>query len=179
MSVPWPCAHEFLAVVSNPRIFRDPTPIDAALDAVGRLLDSLGGWFIWPKETATCTPSNGSPDPRSCKGRSCTTPGLRRFRLYHGVRCALVRGPRLLAIPRLRRWRIRSRWIDGGDWVSAVDRRRFDHVGNRCLGKRLELSHGCPYQILSLARLPISATPGQQVAGCFRRRAANLTTGAR
>ena len=24
VSVPWPCAHEFLAIVSNPRIFRDP-----------------------------------------------------------------------------------------------------------------------------------------------------------
>ena len=46
VSVPWPCAHEFLAVVSNPRIFKDPTPMDAALDAVGRLLDSLGGGFL-------------------------------------------------------------------------------------------------------------------------------------
>ena len=25
VSVPWPCVHEFLAIVSNPRIFRDPT----------------------------------------------------------------------------------------------------------------------------------------------------------
>ncbi len=46
VSVPWPCVHEFLAVVSNPRIFRDPTPMDAALDAVGRLLDSVGGGFL-------------------------------------------------------------------------------------------------------------------------------------
>lgn len=44
--VPWPCAHEFLAVVSNPRIFRDPTPIDVALDAVQRLLASLSGGFL-------------------------------------------------------------------------------------------------------------------------------------
>ena len=40
---PWPCAHEFLAVVSDPRIFRDPTPMDVALDAVRRLLASLSG----------------------------------------------------------------------------------------------------------------------------------------
>lgn len=46
VAVPWPCAHEFLAVVSNPRIFRDPTPLDIALDAVGRLLDSLDGCFL-------------------------------------------------------------------------------------------------------------------------------------
>ena len=44
--VPWPCAHEFLAVVSNPRIFRDPTPIPVGLDAVRRLLDSLSGGFL-------------------------------------------------------------------------------------------------------------------------------------
>ena len=46
MSVPWPCAHEFLAVVSNPRIFREPTPIDVALDAVGWLQDSFDGGFL-------------------------------------------------------------------------------------------------------------------------------------
>lgn len=44
--VPWPCIHEFLAVVSNPRIFRDPTPIDVALDAVRRLLASLSGGLL-------------------------------------------------------------------------------------------------------------------------------------
>ena len=46
VSVPWPCVHEFLAVVSNPRIFRDPTPMHLALDATGRLLDSLDGGFL-------------------------------------------------------------------------------------------------------------------------------------
>ncbi len=46
LCVPWPCAHEFLAVVSNPRIFRDPTPIDVALDAARRLFASLSGGFL-------------------------------------------------------------------------------------------------------------------------------------
>ena len=46
VSVPWPCAHEFLAVVSNPRIFKDPTPVAVALDAVSRLLGSLDGGFL-------------------------------------------------------------------------------------------------------------------------------------
>lgn len=31
---------------SQPRIFRDPTPMDTALDAVGRLLASLSGGFL-------------------------------------------------------------------------------------------------------------------------------------
>jgi toxin-antitoxin system PIN domain toxin len=46
VSVPWPCVHEFLAVVSNPRIFKDPTPMNVALDAVRRLLASLSGGFL-------------------------------------------------------------------------------------------------------------------------------------
>ena len=41
VALPWPCVHEFLAVVSNPRIFREPTPTGQALDAIRRLLASL------------------------------------------------------------------------------------------------------------------------------------------
>ena len=44
--IPWPCAHEFLAVVSNPRIFKDPTPMDVGLDALQRLYASLSGGFL-------------------------------------------------------------------------------------------------------------------------------------
>lgn len=32
--IPWPCVHEFLGVVTNPRIFREPTPIGVGLDSV-------------------------------------------------------------------------------------------------------------------------------------------------
>jgi toxin-antitoxin system PIN domain toxin len=35
--VPWPCIHEFLAVVTNPRIFKTPTTTAAALAVVGEL----------------------------------------------------------------------------------------------------------------------------------------------
>lgn len=44
--VPWPCVHEFLAVVTNPRIFRQPTPIAEAFDAAARLLSSVTGGFL-------------------------------------------------------------------------------------------------------------------------------------
>lgn len=30
-AVPWPCAHEFFAVVTNPRIYKTPTPAKTAL----------------------------------------------------------------------------------------------------------------------------------------------------
>ena len=32
--IPWPCVHEFLAIVTHPRIFNPPTPLEAALDQV-------------------------------------------------------------------------------------------------------------------------------------------------
>lgn len=32
--LPWPCVHEFLATVTNPRIFRSATPMPVALDAI-------------------------------------------------------------------------------------------------------------------------------------------------
>ena len=33
-AVPWPCVHEFLAIVTHPRIYDPPTPLDLALGAV-------------------------------------------------------------------------------------------------------------------------------------------------
>ena len=39
-AIPWPRLHEFLAVVTNPRIFVTPTPFDAAVDQVGAWLES-------------------------------------------------------------------------------------------------------------------------------------------
>ena len=39
-AIPWPCVHEFLAVVTNPRIFKQPTPLPVALAQVETWLDS-------------------------------------------------------------------------------------------------------------------------------------------
>jgi toxin-antitoxin system PIN domain toxin len=30
-AIPWPCIHEFLAIVTHARIYKSPTPLDAAL----------------------------------------------------------------------------------------------------------------------------------------------------
>ena len=32
--IPWPCLHEFLAIVTHPRIYDPPSPIDAAIRQV-------------------------------------------------------------------------------------------------------------------------------------------------
>jgi toxin-antitoxin system PIN domain toxin len=39
-AIPWPCVHEFLAIVTHPRIYRPPTPLLAALDQVEAWLES-------------------------------------------------------------------------------------------------------------------------------------------
>ncbi|MHB8874645.1 MAG: TA system VapC family ribonuclease toxin [Myxococcaceae bacterium] len=39
-ALPWPCLHEFLAVVTHPRIFAPPTPLPRAIDQVDAWLDS-------------------------------------------------------------------------------------------------------------------------------------------
>ena len=33
-AIPWPCIHEFLAVVTHPRIYRPPTPVATAIEQV-------------------------------------------------------------------------------------------------------------------------------------------------
>lgn len=39
-AIPWPCLHEFLAVVTHPHICAPPTPLRAALDQVDAWLES-------------------------------------------------------------------------------------------------------------------------------------------
>lgn len=39
-AIPWPCLHEFLAIVTHPRIFRTPTPAELAVGQVEAWLES-------------------------------------------------------------------------------------------------------------------------------------------
>ena len=39
-AIPWPCLHEFLAIVTHPRIYDPPTPIASALDQVDAWLQA-------------------------------------------------------------------------------------------------------------------------------------------
>lgn len=53
-AIPWPCLHEFLAIVTHPRIYRPATPGDRAVDQVDAWLEApalvlLGeGDGYWP-----------------------------------------------------------------------------------------------------------------------------------
>ena len=39
-AIPWPCVYEFLRVVTHPRVFHPPVPLDTALDDLRRILAS-------------------------------------------------------------------------------------------------------------------------------------------
>jgi toxin-antitoxin system PIN domain toxin len=39
-AIPWPCLHEFLAIVTHPRIYRPPTQLAAAIDQISAWLES-------------------------------------------------------------------------------------------------------------------------------------------
>jgi toxin-antitoxin system PIN domain toxin len=39
-AIPWPCLHEFLAIVTHPRIYAPPTPPGEALDQIEAWLES-------------------------------------------------------------------------------------------------------------------------------------------
>lgn len=38
--IPWPCIHEFLAIVTHPRIYAPSTPLETAMDQVAAWLES-------------------------------------------------------------------------------------------------------------------------------------------
>lgn len=38
-AIPWPCVHEFISVVTHPRIFKTPTPVEHALSQMAALAD--------------------------------------------------------------------------------------------------------------------------------------------
>lgn len=39
-AIPWPCIHEFFSIITHPRIYDPPTPIDCAVDQVDAWLAS-------------------------------------------------------------------------------------------------------------------------------------------
>ena len=39
-SIPWPCIHEFLAIVTHPRVYAPPSPLERAIDQVNAWLES-------------------------------------------------------------------------------------------------------------------------------------------
>ena len=49
--IPWPCVHEFIAIVTHPRIYRPPTPLASAVDQVDAWLESPGAVLLAEVDT--------------------------------------------------------------------------------------------------------------------------------
>ena len=39
-AIPWPCLFEFLAIITHPRIYQPPTPLELALDQIEAWIES-------------------------------------------------------------------------------------------------------------------------------------------
>lgn len=52
-SIPWPCLHEFLAIVTHPRIYDPPTPLPLALEQVDAWLASPSLMLLGERDTTS------------------------------------------------------------------------------------------------------------------------------
>ena len=101
-AVPWPCVHEFLAIVTHPRIYAPPTPLAAAIDQVEAWLESPSVTLLaesegyWPEVRSLLLDGrmDGAPGPRR-PGR-CAVPPARRSRIVD-------RGPGFWPLSRIER----------------------------------------------------------------------------
>ncbi len=100
-ALPWPCIHEFLAIVTHPRIYRPPTPVAGALAQVEAWLESptlvlLGeadGHWAALKRLALAGKLDGPQFHDARVAAICATHGVRElwtadrdFSRFHGLR---------------------------------------------------------------------------------------------
>ena len=84
-SVPWPCVHEFVAVVTHPRIYKPPTPLEGAVAQVDAWLESPSLVLIgeadrhWPvlRELLLAGKVSGPPVHDARIAALCATHGVR------------------------------------------------------------------------------------------------------
>lgn len=85
--MPWPCIHEFLAIVTHPRSYNPPTPTGKALEQVEiwmespslRLLGELKGHWKELKETLTAGRISGGAVHDARVAAICREHGVREL----------------------------------------------------------------------------------------------------
>lgn len=84
-AVPWPCAHEFVSIVTHARIYKNPTPLATALDFVQVLQELEHCSFLaegdghWPVLRALA-------EPARVQGGAIHDARIAALCLQHGVR---------------------------------------------------------------------------------------------
>lgn len=86
-AIPWPCLHEFIGVVTHPRIFNPPSPLRQALDQVSSWLESPSLVLLgetsnhWPLlvELATAARASGARIHDARIAAICRAHGVREL----------------------------------------------------------------------------------------------------
>ncbi len=101
-AIPWPCLHEFLAIVTHPRIYAPPTPLDLAIEQVDAWTESPSLILLAESQShwATLRPLLAAARVR---GPQVHDARIAALCLQHEVQRTLVRRPRLRALPDARR----------------------------------------------------------------------------
>lgn len=98
-AIPWPCVHEFLAIVTHPRIYSPPTPLKAAIGQVEAWMES--------------------PELRLIGEDANYWEVLRRTALSSRVSGAVIHDARVAAI--CTRWNVRELWSADRDFSRFKD----------------------------------------------------------
>ncbi len=97
-AIPWPCIHEFVSIVTHPKVFKHPTPLTVAFDSVdawfaGGNLNLIGESARLPRQAARPGDSGEgarAADSRRTHRRSLPAPRCAR---------AVVGGPGFRSVP--------------------------------------------------------------------------------
>lgn len=84
-AVPWPCAHEFVAIVTHPRIYRKPTPLPIALQAL-RALEALPTLEFIGEGDSYLDALEAAAIPARIQGGAIHDARIAAICRYHGVR---------------------------------------------------------------------------------------------
>jgi toxin-antitoxin system PIN domain toxin len=105
--LPWPCIHEFLAIVTHPRIYSPPTPLEQALEQVEiwfgspsiRMLGELKGHWGELKELLVAGKIVGGAVHDARVAAICREHGVKEFwsadRNFSRMKGTAVRNPLL------------------------------------------------------------------------------------
>jgi uncharacterized protein len=111
-AIPWPCLHEFVGIITHPRIFKTPTPIEIAFATVEQWLAAENLHFL--------AESDGYLDKLRDLSRSARVVGPRvhdarvaALCLHHGVRELWTADRDFSAFPRLK---TRNPLVEAGDF---------------------------------------------------------------
>lgn len=84
-AIPWPCLHEFLAIVTHSRIYAPPTPLPKALAQVAAWLESPS-LVLLGEQTGYWSRLEALASAARCAGPQVHDARIAALCLFHGVR---------------------------------------------------------------------------------------------